>query len=65
MFAYKEIITVDDPQNIKLGKPLPLSKGRKIEVLIIAQEQDEELDNVRDQVFQLSISEDVIHEAIK
>ena len=27
MFAYKEILTLDDPKTLVLAKPLPLRKG--------------------------------------
>ncbi|MGR8981444.1 MAG: hypothetical protein ACU84H_15325 [Gammaproteobacteria bacterium] len=64
MFAYKEIITVDDPQHITLGKPLPLPKGKKIEVLIIAEEQDDDLETVRDYLEQQGITESMVAEAV-
>lgn len=36
MYAYKEIITLDDPQHLTLSRPLPLQKGQQVEVLVIA-----------------------------
>ena len=37
MYAYKEIITIDDPQHLTLSHALPLQKGQKVEVLILAE----------------------------
>lgn len=37
MYAYKEIITLEDPQHLTLSHALPLQKGQKIEVLILAE----------------------------
>jgi hypothetical protein len=42
MYAYKEILTLDDPQHLTLSKPLPFLKGKKVEVLVIVEEDNEE-----------------------
>ena len=39
MYAYKEIITLDDPQHLTLSRPLPLQKGQQVEVFVIAKEK--------------------------
>ena len=49
MYAYKEIITLDDLQHITLKRPLALKKGQKIELLILADENNE-LENLRDHI---------------
>ncbi|GAB4257316.1 MAG: hypothetical protein Kow0065_06500 [Methylomicrobium sp.] len=40
MYAYKEIVTLDNPQQLNLKKPLPFLKGKKVEVLIIVDDED-------------------------
>jgi len=40
MYAYKEILTLDNPQQLNLKTPLPFLKGKKIEVLIIVEEDE-------------------------
>jgi len=40
MYAYKEILTLDDPQQLNLKTPLPFLKGKKVEVLIIVEEDE-------------------------
>ena len=42
MFAYKEIITLDNPQQLNLKTPLPFLKGKKVEVLVIVEDETEE-----------------------
>ena len=37
MYAHKEIVTIDDPQRLVLKEPLPLRKGQRVEVLIVAE----------------------------
>ena len=43
MYTYKEIITLDDLQHLTLSRALPLQKGQKVEVLIIAEEENKSL----------------------
>jgi hypothetical protein len=40
MYAYKEILTLDNPQQLNLKTPLPFLKGKKVEVLIIVEEDE-------------------------
>ena len=42
MFAYKEIITLDNPQQLNLKIPLPFLKGKRVEVLVIVEDEAEE-----------------------
>ena len=43
MYAYKEILTLENPQQLNLSKPLPFLKGKKIEVLIIVEDDTDEM----------------------
>ena len=43
MYAYKEILTLENPQQLNLSKPLPFLKGKKIEVLIIVEDDADEM----------------------
>lgn len=64
MFAYKEILTLDDPRTLTLSQALPLPKGRRVEVLVIDQEGDDALEAVRDAVASRGISEDDVAAAV-
>jgi hypothetical protein len=64
MYAYKEIITLDDLQHITLKRPLALKKGQKIEVLILAENEDDELEAIRDHIAALNINETEISDAV-
>ena len=60
MYAYKEIITLDDPQHLTLSRPLPLEKGQQVEVFVIAATDsplDAEMQLRRDEELLRSISE--------
>ena len=65
MYAYKEIITVDNLQQLTLSKPLKLPLGKKVEVLVIAEDDGENLENIRDFIKQQDINESMIQEAIE
>ena len=43
MYAYKEIITLENPQQLNLKTPLPFLKGKKVEVLIIVEDDSDEI----------------------
>jgi hypothetical protein len=43
MYAYKEILTLENPQQLNLSKPLPFLKGKKVEVLIIVEDDTDEI----------------------
>nr|VFJ75695.1 MAG: hypothetical protein BECKFW1821C_GA0114237_10857 [Candidatus Kentron sp. FW] len=48
MYAYREMLTLTDPQVLHLKQPLPLGKGQRVEVVILTtDEQDIELENIR------------------
>lgn len=64
MFAYKEITVVDDPQRINLSRPLSLPKGQKIEILIIAENDDNALEGIREEVGVRGVTESDIQDAI-
>jgi antitoxin YefM len=44
MYAYKEILTLDNPQQLNLSQPLPFLKGKKVEVLIIVEDEETQTD---------------------
>ena len=46
MYAYKEILTLDNPQQLKLSHPLPFLKGKKVEILIIVEDDIDETDYI-------------------
>ena len=64
MYAYKEILTINDPSTLKLAHPLPLAKGQRVEVLILATDKDQELENIRDDIASRGITESDVAEAV-
>ena len=65
MYAYKEIVTIDDPQRLVLKKPLPLRKGQRVEVFIVAEGEDEALEQLRDEIGRRGVTESDVKDAIK
>ena len=65
MFAYKEILTLDDPKTLVLAKPLPLRKGQKVEIVILAVDEDEELEQLRADLAARGVTEADVREAIE
>jgi len=65
MYAYKEIITVDNLQQLTLSKPLKLPIGKKVEVLVIAEDNGDSLEDIRDYIKQQEVTESMIKEAIE
>lgn len=45
MYAYKEILTLENPQQLNLKTPLPFLKGKKVKVLIIVEDDSDEIKN--------------------
>lgn len=64
MYAYREVITLTDPQRLVLRQPLPLRKGQRVEVLVVAEEVDEMLERLRDEVAAHGITEADVSDAI-
>jgi hypothetical protein len=64
MYAHKEIVTIDDPQRLVLKDPLPLRKGQRVEVLIVAEGDDAELERLRGEITQRGVTEADIKDAI-
>ena len=64
MYAYKEIVTIDDPQRLVLKEPLPLRKGQRVEVLIVAEGDDAELECLRGEIAQRGVTEADVKDAI-
>jgi hypothetical protein len=65
MYAYKEIITIDDPQRLVLKKPLPLQKGQRVEVLIVAENDEAGLEAMRDEIARRGLTESDVKDAIE
>ena len=64
MYTYKETITIDDPQRLVLKQPLPLRKGQRVEVLIVAEGEDTELELLRDKIAKRGVTEADVKDAI-
>lgn len=64
MYAHKEIVTIDDPQRLVLKEPLPLRKGQRVEVLIVAEGEDAELERLRGEIAQRGVTEADVRDAI-
>ena len=64
MFAYKEILTLDDLKTLVLAKPLPLRKGQQVEIVILAVDEDEELEQLRADLAVRGVTEADVREAI-
>jgi len=64
MHAYKETVTIDDPQHLVLKQPLPLLKGQRVEVLIVAEGEDVELELLRDRIAKRGVTEADVKDAI-
>lgn len=64
MLAYKETLTIDDPQHLVLKQPLPLLKGQRVEVLIVAEGEDVELELLRDKIAKRGVTEADVKNAI-
>ena len=64
MSAYRETVTIDDPQRLVLKQPLPLRKGQRVEVLIVPEGEDVELELLRDRIAKRGVTEADVKEAI-
>nr|VFJ70739.1 MAG: hypothetical protein BECKFM1743C_GA0114222_105712 [Candidatus Kentron sp. FM]VFJ72118.1 MAG: hypothetical protein BECKFM1743A_GA0114220_106272 [Candidatus Kentron sp. FM]VFK09810.1 MAG: hypothetical protein BECKFM1743B_GA0114221_101162 [Candidatus Kentron sp. FM] len=65
MYAYREMMTLTDPQVLRLEQPLPLGKGQRVEVVIlIADEQDSELENIRANIKARGVTEADVRDAV-
>ena len=64
MCAYRETVTIDDPQRLVLKQPLPLRKGQRVEVLIVPEGEDVELELLRDRIAKRGVTEADVKEAI-
>ena len=64
MHPYKETLTIGDPQHLVLKQPLPLRKGQRVVVLIVAEGEDLELEVLRDKIAKRSATEADVKDAI-
>ena len=65
MYAYREMLTLTDPQVLHLKQPLPLGKGQRVEVVILtADEKDSELENIRAGLEARGVTEADVRDAV-
>lgn len=64
MYTYKETVTIDDPQRLVLKQPLPLRKGQRVEVLVVAEGADVELESLRNEIAKRGVTEADMKDAI-
>ena len=64
VYAYKETLTIDDPQRLVLKQPLPLRKGQRVEVLVVAEGEDAELEMLRTEIAKRGVTEADVKDAI-
>lgn len=64
MLTYKETLTIDDPQHLVLKQPLPLLKGQRVDILIVAEGEDVELELLRDTIAKRGVTEADVKDAI-
>ena len=64
MYTYKETVTIDDPQRLVLKQPLPLRKGQRVEVLVVAEDEDAELEMLRGEIAKRGVTEADVKDAI-
>lgn len=65
MYAYKETLTIDDPQRLVLNKPLPLRKGQRVDVFIVAEGDEDALEQLRDDIARRGVTESDVKDAIE
>jgi len=59
------MLTLTDPQVLHLKQPLPLGKGQRVEVVILtADEQDSELEDIRADLKARGVTEADIRDAV-
>ncbi len=64
MYAHKETVTIDDPQRLVLKQPLPLRKGQRVDVLVVAEGEDAELELLRNEIANRGVIETDVKDAI-
>jgi len=64
MYVHKETLTINDPKTLVLSKALPLTKGQRVEVVVMAYEEDAELESLRTLVDERGITEADVKDAI-
>ncbi|MBL6750127.1 MAG: hypothetical protein ISP90_06365 [Nevskia sp.] len=65
MRAYREIITIDDPQRVVLKPRVPLKKGQRVELVVLVEDDDAELESIRDQVERRGTTPNDVRDAIR
>lgn len=65
MYVHKETLTINDPKTLVLSKPLPLTQGQRIEIVIKTADEDTELEALRDSIAAQDITQADIDDAIQ
>ncbi|MCX7110797.1 MAG: hypothetical protein NTX45_11845 [Proteobacteria bacterium] len=64
MYVHKETLTINDPKTLVLSEALPLAKGQRVEVVVMAHEEDTELESLRTLIDERGITEADVKDAI-
>ena len=64
MYVHKEMLTINDPKTLVLSKALPLKEGQRVEVMILAYDEDTELESLRTLIDERGITEADVEDAI-
>ncbi|MDD5272709.1 MAG: hypothetical protein PHU14_08330 [Methylovulum sp.] len=43
MYAYKETLTLENPQQLNLSRPLPFLRGKTVEVLVLVDDDNDDI----------------------
>jgi hypothetical protein len=66
MRAYRQTVTIDEPQRVVLKPRVLLKKGQRVKLVVLVEnEADAELESVRDAVAARGVALDDIQEAIR
>jgi hypothetical protein len=65
MYVHKETLTINNPKILVLSKPLPLTQGQRIEIVIKTADEDVELEALRDSIAAQDITQADIDDAIQ
>jgi hypothetical protein len=64
MYAYREAVTIDDPQRLVLKQPLPIRRGQREEVLVVAEVEDAELELLQNEIAKRGMTQADVKDAI-
>ena len=64
MYVHKETLTINDPKTLVLSQALPLAKGQRVEVVVTAYAEDNDLETLRSLIDERGITESDVADAI-